>query len=65
MTPVRAAALRLEMAEGHVHAIINDASTSDQEDAVLTRDYCRELLHEEVRKATGMDAVSLARALAL
>jgi hypothetical protein len=67
VTPVRKAALRLEMAEGRVQAITTgrggDPAVLDE--AVFDRDSERNRFHEALREAAGMDPQTIARILAL
>ena len=65
MTPVRNAALRVEMAQGRVNAITSGGSVdrSTLEDAIFDRDSERNRLRIEVEKATGMPPADLVRAL--
>jgi hypothetical protein len=66
LPPVRAAALRLEMAQGRVNAITCSGGivgTAALEDAIFERDSQRNALRVAVEEATGMDVAALVRVL--
>lgn len=67
LSPIRRAALRLEMAEGRVNAIasggpVDQASLAD---AIFDRDSERNAFRLALHEATQMDPAALARLLAI
>lgn len=68
LTPIRRAALRLEMADGRVHALTSGSAAVDQSqlaDAIFDRDSERNAFRLAVQDATQMDPAALARLLAI
>lgn len=67
MTPVRRAALRLEMAEGRVQALacIGEPDLAKSEEATLVLEMERISFRNELERATGCNAETIRRALAL
>lgn len=68
LSPIRQAALRLEMADGRVNAITNGGGAVDQSrlaDAIFDRDSERNAFRLAVEQATQMDPAALARMLTI
>ena len=68
LTPIRRAALRLEMAEGRVNALTEGSGAVDQSqlaDAIFDRDSERNAFRLAVQDVTQMDPAALARLLSI
>lgn len=67
LSPMRLAALRLEMAEGRVQAIASGGAVDQRqlEEAIFDRDSQRNAFRLSVQATTQMDASALARLLAI